>query len=153
MTFPLELPEGVLPGTHLDFRLVRLMLNFWPPKPLWLFSRSVVSDSATPWTSAHQPSLSFTISQSLYRLMSIESVMPSTISSSVAPFSSSLQSFPASGHFSNVSAKTKRDYISVVLSHRSFVTAAPGNYYKPQSDGLNAVPGIRLSSYLIFSLT
>ena len=32
---------------------------------------------ATPWTAAHQTSLSFTISQSLLRLMSIESVMPS----------------------------------------------------------------------------
>ena len=42
-----------------------------------LFSRSVLSDSATPWTAARQPSLSFTISQSLLRLMSIESVMPS----------------------------------------------------------------------------
>ena len=32
---------------------------------------------ATPWTAAHQASLSFTISQSLLRLMSIESMMPS----------------------------------------------------------------------------
>ena len=32
---------------------------------------------ATPWTVAHQASLSFTISQSLLKLMSIESVMPS----------------------------------------------------------------------------
>ena len=32
---------------------------------------------ATPWTAAHQASLSFTPSQSLLRLMSIESVMPS----------------------------------------------------------------------------
>ena len=31
----------------------------------------------TPWTAAHQASLSFTISQSLLKLMSIESVMPS----------------------------------------------------------------------------
>ena len=31
----------------------------------------------TPWTAAHQASLSFTISQSLFKLMSIESVMPS----------------------------------------------------------------------------
>ena len=30
----------------------------------------------TPWTSAHQASLSITISQSLLKLMSIESVMP-----------------------------------------------------------------------------
>ena len=44
---------------------------------LSLFSGSVVSDSATPWTAAHQPSLSFTISWSLLKLMSIESVMTS----------------------------------------------------------------------------
>ena len=31
---------------------------------------------ATPWSAAHQASLSFTISQSLLKLMSIESVMP-----------------------------------------------------------------------------
>ena len=42
-----------------------------------LFSRSVLSDSATPWTAACQTSLSITISQSLFKLMSIESVMPS----------------------------------------------------------------------------
>ena len=41
------------------------------------FSCSVVSDSVTPWTVARQASLSFTISQSLIKLMSIESVMPS----------------------------------------------------------------------------
>ena len=42
-----------------------------------LSSRSVVSDSATPWTAAHQVSLSFTISQGLFKLMSIEFIMPS----------------------------------------------------------------------------
>ena len=36
---------------------------------VWLF--------VTPWTAAHQAFLSFTISQSLHKLMSIESVMPS----------------------------------------------------------------------------
>ena len=36
---------------------------------VWLF--------ATPWTAAHQASLSFTISGTLLKLMSIESVMPS----------------------------------------------------------------------------
>ena len=44
---------------------------------MFLFSRLVVSDSVTPWTPARQGSLSFTISWSLLRLMSIESVMPS----------------------------------------------------------------------------
>ena len=44
---------------------------------LLLFRRSVVSDSAIPWTAAHQASLSITNSQSLPKLMSIKSVMPS----------------------------------------------------------------------------
>ena len=35
------------------------------------------SNSATPWTATHQASLSFIISQSLLKLMSTESVMPS----------------------------------------------------------------------------
>ena len=42
------------------------------------FSRSVVSDSATPWIAARQASLSITISQSSLKLTSIESVMPSS---------------------------------------------------------------------------
>ena len=41
------------------------------------FSCSVMSDSVTPWTAARQASLSITNSQSLLKLMSIESVMPS----------------------------------------------------------------------------
>ena len=47
-------------------------------KLLLLFSRPVVSDSLRPpQTTAHQASQSFTISWSLLKLMSIESVMPS----------------------------------------------------------------------------
>ena len=53
----------------------------------------------TLWTVACQASLSITNPWSLFRLMYIKSVMPSTISSSVVPFSSCLQSFPASGSF------------------------------------------------------
>ena len=41
------------------------------------FRHSVVSDSATPWTSAHQASLSFTISWSPIKLMPSESGRPS----------------------------------------------------------------------------
>ena len=40
------------------------------------FSRSVMSNSVTLWTAARQASLSITNSWSLYKLMSIESVMP-----------------------------------------------------------------------------
>ena len=39
---------------------------------------SVMSDSVMPWTVTCQASLSFTISRSLLKLMSIESVMPSS---------------------------------------------------------------------------
>ena len=55
----------------------------------------------TPWTAACQASLSFTVSWSLLKLMSIESVMPSNQdeTSPVVPFSSCFQSFPASGSF------------------------------------------------------
>ena len=53
----------------------------------------------TPWTAAHQASLSFTITQSLLKLMSIESVMPSSHLILHCPLLSCLQSFPASGSF------------------------------------------------------
>ena len=53
----------------------------------------------TPWTAAHQASLSITNSQSLLKLMSIELVMPSNHLILVVPFSSCLQSFLASGSF------------------------------------------------------
>ena len=58
---------------------------------VWLF--------ATPWTIACQASLSFTISWSLLKLMSTESVMPSNHLILYHPFSSCLQSFLASGSF------------------------------------------------------
>ena len=54
---------------------------------------------ATPWTEAHQASLSITNSRNWLKLMSTESVMPSNISFSVVPLSSCLQSSPASGSF------------------------------------------------------
>ena len=54
---------------------------------------------ATPWTAAHQASLSITNSQSLPKLMSMSRWCHPTISSSVVPFSSCPQSFPASGSF------------------------------------------------------
>ena len=58
---------------------------------VWLF--------ATPWTATCHTSFSFTISWSLFILMSLESVMPSTYLIHCWPFSSCLQSFPASGSF------------------------------------------------------
>ena len=57
---------------------------------------------ATTWTATCQAFQSVTNSRSLLKLLkliSIKSVMPKTISSFVIPFSSRLQSFPASGAF------------------------------------------------------
>ena len=42
-----------------------------------MFCRSVAQSCLTPWTAAHQASLSFTISWNLLKLMSIESMIPS----------------------------------------------------------------------------
>ena len=54
---------------------------------------------ATPWTAAHQASLSFTVSWSLLKLMSWSQWSHPNISSSVIPFSFCPQSSPASGSF------------------------------------------------------
>ena len=54
---------------------------------------------ATPWTAARQASLSITNSRSPPKPMSISWWCHPTISSSVVPFSSCPQSFPASGSF------------------------------------------------------
>ena len=62
-------------------------------------SLSCVQLFATPWAAAHQASLSFTISQSLLNSCPSSQWCYPTISSSVVPFSSCLQSFPASGSF------------------------------------------------------
>ena len=56
---------------------------------VWLF--------VTPWTAARLVSLSIANSQSLLKLMSIESVMPSNHLILVIHFSSWIQSFPVSG--------------------------------------------------------
>ena len=58
---------------------------------VWLF--------VTPWTAAHQASLSFTISQTCSNSCPLSQWCHPTISSSVVPFSSYLQSSPTSGSF------------------------------------------------------
>ena len=71
-----------------------LLIQFSSVKSLsrvWLF--------ATPWIAACQAPLSITISRSSLKLISIESVMPSSHLSSVVPFSPWPQSLPASESF------------------------------------------------------
>ena len=62
-------------------------------------SLSLVRLFVTPWTAAPQAFLSTTNSRNLLKLMSVESVMPSNHLILCRPFSSHLQSFPASGYF------------------------------------------------------
>ena len=62
-------------------------------------SLSHVWPFATPWTAAHQASLSIAKSQSLLKLMSIESVMPSNHLILCRPLLLLPQSLPASGSF------------------------------------------------------
>ena len=68
-----------------------------------MFSHTVMSHSATPWTAACQVFLSFTISQSLFKLMSIESVMPSNYPIICHPLLLLHSTFPSIRVFSNES--------------------------------------------------
>ena len=63
------------------------------------FSRSVVSNSATPWITAREASQSITNSRNSLRLTSIESVMPSSHLILCHPLLLLPQSFPASESF------------------------------------------------------
>ena len=63
------------------------------------FSRSVMCNSANPWTATFQASLSITNSWSPPNSCPLSRWWHPAISSSVIPFSSCLQSFPASGSF------------------------------------------------------
>ena len=65
---------------------------------------------ATPWNVGCQAFLSITNSRSSPKLMSIEWWCHPTISSSVIPFSSRLQSFPASGSFQMSQFFTSHDH-------------------------------------------
>ena len=67
-------------------------------------SLSCVQLFATPWTEAHQPSLSITNSWSLLKFMSVESVMPSNHLTLCRPFLLLPSIFPSIRVFSNESA-------------------------------------------------
>ena len=96
-----ELWQNLLSEDHLPLFICYILLDLLLHKIISCHQFSSVQSLshvqllATPWNEAHQASLSIN-SQSLLKLMPIELV---TISSSFVPFSSCLQSFPASGTF------------------------------------------------------
>ena len=67
-----------LSGTDRKISSVSCAINVYLQFSSVQFSRSVVSNSVTPWIAAHQASLSITNSRSSLRPTSIESVMPSS---------------------------------------------------------------------------
>ena len=84
------------------------------------FSRSVVSDSATPWTAARQASLSIPNSQSSLKLMSIESVMPSSHLILCHPLLLLPSIFPSIRVFSRVSSSHQvAKVLGFQLQHQS----------------------------------
>ena len=67
----------------------------------------------TPWTAAHEASLSFPISQSLLKLMSIELVMPSSHLILCCPLLLLPSIFPSIRVFSNELALWRDLYINI----------------------------------------
>ena len=91
---------GYSPWGHIESYVTELLYTLLHMTLLVIVvvqSLSRIRPFPIPWTAAHQASLSCI--RSLLKLMSIKSDMPSNHSSSVVPFSSCLQSFPASGSF------------------------------------------------------
>ena len=87
-----QIGKGVRQGCILSLCLFNLYVVF-------VQSLNRIQLFATPWTAGRQASLSITISQSLLKLMSVESVMPSNHLIGCCPLPSCLQSFPELGSF------------------------------------------------------
>ena len=124
----------------------------------WVQSLSCVRLFATPWTGAHQASLSITNSQSLLRLLSIELVMPSNHLMLCRPLL--LPSiFPSIRLFSNESALPIRwpNYwsFSIILAmniHDCFPLGLTG-LTPLQSEGLSRVFNTTVQKHQFFMLS
>ena len=113
------LTTGEMTKVH---KMQSLLLMNLHTKIISQFSCSVVSDSATPWTTARQASLSITNSWSLPKLMSIElviAIQPSHPLSS--PFSPSFNLSQHQGLFKWVSSSHQvAKVLEFQLQHQSF---------------------------------
>ena len=85
-------------------KLWRFFKNLNIEQSLLLFSHQLVSNSVTSWTAALQASMSLSISKSLPKFMSIESMMPSNHLILCRPLLLLPSVFPSIRAFSNESA-------------------------------------------------
>jgi len=76
-----------------------VLVSIVGPQFSWVQSLSCIQHFATQWTRTHQASLSIPTPRVYSNSCSLSWWCHSSISSSVIPFSSRLQSFPASGSF------------------------------------------------------
>ena len=123
---------------HIELKCYKYSMEFSSVQ----FSCSVVSNSETTWTTAHQASLSITNSWSLLKLMPIKSIMPSNHLTSVCHRLLLLLSVFASIRvFSNESVLCIRwpKYWSFKPSHQFFFPLGWTDWISLQSKGLSRV--------------
>ena len=105
------LSSTIIPSSHTS--MLSLFSSVQSLSRVWLF--------AAPWIAAHQASLSITNSQSLLKLMPIESVMPSSYLILCCPLLLLPQSLPASGSFAMSKVFTwGGQSMEFQLQHQSF---------------------------------
>ena len=106
------------------FMSLSVCLMYWGAPMLGAsvqFSRSVVSDSATPWITAHKASLSITNSRSSPKPMSTELVMPSSLLILSFPSPPALNPSQHQGLFQWVSSSHQvAKVLEFQLQHQSF---------------------------------
>ena len=138
-----------IPGSYISQHCFTFVLNII----VLVHSLSRVQLFAIPWTAARQASLSFTIYWACSNSCSLSQWCHPIISSSVVPFSSCLQSFPASGSF-----LMSRLFASVGQSTGASVSASvlPMNiqgWFPLGLAGLISLQSKGLSRVLVFSNT
>ena len=114
-----------------------------PVSWLLFFAQSYLT-LCNPWTAVDQASLSFTISQTLLKLMSIDRWCHPTISSSITLFSSCPQSFPASGSFPMSQLFTASDQSIRGLASASVLPMNTQGWFPLGLTGVSD-PGIKVS--------
>ena len=139
------------PRLFFFFLLLLLIISFYSSQsvqslsPVWLFE--------TPWTAAHQSSLSITNSCSLLKLMSIESVMPSNHLILCRPLLLLPSIFPSIRVFSNESVLCIRWPSAVVSPSESILPMNIYDWFPLGLTGLVSLQGRLKGLSRVFSNT